>query len=95
MIRVGEARIRVGSGFDAVLLDAPCTGEGLIPVDPTRKQSRQLEDLTTLAGVQQKLIVAAAALLVLGGVMNMMTGVLGGVLIAAGAISALVGLIRK
>jgi NOL1/NOP2/sun family putative RNA methylase len=58
-----------GIQVDAVLLDAPCTGEGLIPVDPTRKRSRSLQDLTTLAAVQQKLIVAAAALLREGGIL--------------------------
>jgi len=59
----------LGIQADAVLLDAPCTGEGLIPVDPTRKRSRQLEDLATLAVVQQKLIVAATALLREGGIL--------------------------
>jgi NOL1/NOP2/sun family putative RNA methylase len=58
-----------GLQVDAVLLDAPCTGEGLIPVDPTRKRSRSLQDLATLAAVQQKLIVAAAALLREGGIL--------------------------
>ena len=54
---------------DAVLLDAPCTGEGLIPVDPSRKQSRSAEDFTILAKVQQKLILAASQLLRVGGVL--------------------------
>jgi NOL1/NOP2/sun family putative RNA methylase len=54
---------------DAVLLDAPCTGEGLIPVDPTRKQSRTAKDITTLAKVQQRLILAAIELLREGGIL--------------------------
>lgn len=54
---------------DAVLLDAPCTGEGLIPLDPTRKRSRSLQDISKLAVIQQKLILAAIALLREGGVL--------------------------
>lgn len=54
---------------DAVLLDTPCTGEGLIPIDPTRKRSRTLQDIVTLAAVQRKLIIAAAKLLREGGVL--------------------------
>ncbi|MFX1562283.1 MAG: NOL1/NOP2/sun family putative RNA methylase [Promethearchaeota archaeon] len=54
---------------DAVLLDAPCTGEGLIPLDPTRKRSRTLQDIMTLAKVQRRLITAAAELLREGGVL--------------------------
>jgi NOL1/NOP2/sun family putative RNA methylase len=70
VMRMDAAQLpETGLQVDAVLLDAPCTGEGLIPVDPTRKQSRQLEDLATLAAVQRKLIVAAAALLPKGGIL--------------------------
>ncbi len=54
---------------DKVLLDAPCTGEGLIPVDPERKQSRSLQDIKTMAAVQRKLIVAASKLLKEGGIL--------------------------
>ncbi|MFX1319752.1 MAG: NOL1/NOP2/sun family putative RNA methylase [Promethearchaeota archaeon] len=59
----------VGVQADAVLLDAPCTGEGLIPLDPSRKQSRTADDYATLVQVQRKLIVAAAKLLRRGGVL--------------------------
>ena len=31
--------------FSKILLDAPCTGEGLLPIDPTRKTKTKLEDL--------------------------------------------------
>ncbi len=48
---------------DSVLLDAPCTGEGLIPLDPSRKQSRNPEDINTMTQVQQKLILAGSELL--------------------------------
>lgn len=69
-IRMDAARLsETGIQADAVLLDAPCTGEGLIPVDPSRKQSRTVEDITTLVKVQQKLILAASQLLRVGGVL--------------------------
>lgn len=48
---------------DAVLLDAPCTGEGLIPLDPSRKRSRTADDLAELASLQKKLLLAGIALL--------------------------------
>lgn len=67
-IRVDASRIQeTGFQADKVLLDAPCTGEGLIPIDPKRKQSRSLEDIKTMASVQRKLIGAASTLLKEGG----------------------------
>lgn len=45
--------------FDRILLDAPCTGEGLLPVDWSRRQSRKLEDLQTCAARQHELLEAA------------------------------------
>jgi NOL1/NOP2/sun family putative RNA methylase len=67
-IRVDAAQLpETGVKADKVLLDAPCTGEGLIPLDPKRKQSRSLEDIQTMASVQRKLIVAASKLLEDGG----------------------------
>ena len=70
VIRMDAAQLSgIGIQADAVLLDAPCTGEGLIPVDPSRKQSRSAEDITTLAKVQQKLILATSQLLRVGGVL--------------------------
>jgi NOL1/NOP2/sun family putative RNA methylase len=69
-IRMDAARLSgIGIQADAILLDAPCTGEGLIPVDPSRKQSRSAEDITILARVQQKLILAASQLLRVGGIL--------------------------
>jgi NOL1/NOP2/sun family putative RNA methylase len=70
VMRTDAARLpELGIQADAVLLDAPCTGEGLIPVDPSRKQSRTPEDIVTMANVQQKLIFAGSQLLREGGVM--------------------------
>jgi NOL1/NOP2/sun family putative RNA methylase len=70
VMRMDAARLpKLDIHADAVLLDAPCTGEGLIPLDPSRKQSRTLEDISTLTQVQRKLIVAASQLLREGGVL--------------------------
>lgn len=43
---------------DKVLLDAPCTGEGLIREDPTRKKSRLMSDIQKLATIQKQLLTA-------------------------------------
>jgi len=59
----------LGIQADAVLLDAPCTGEGLIPLDPSRKRSRSLKDIETMSALQRRLISAAAAILREGGVL--------------------------
>jgi NOL1/NOP2/sun family putative RNA methylase len=70
VMRMDAAQLpELGIEADAVLLDAPCTGEGLIPLDPARKQSRTPKDYRTLAQVQRKLIVAGAQLLRKGGVL--------------------------
>ncbi len=45
--------------FDRILLDAPCTGEGLLPVDWDRRRSRKPEDLQACAVRQRELIAAA------------------------------------
>jgi len=52
---------------DKVLLDAPCSGEGLINRDPTRKTSRELKDILYLSGLQKSLIDAALTCLKPGG----------------------------
>lgn len=42
--------------FDKVLLDAPCTGEGLIPLKPERKTSRTISDLRKMHMFQVELL---------------------------------------
>ncbi|MBY8990043.1 MAG: RsmB/NOP family class I SAM-dependent RNA methyltransferase [Candidatus Lokiarchaeota archaeon] len=43
---------------DKILLDAPCTGEGLIRQDPNRKKSRKARDIEKMASIQKKLLKA-------------------------------------
>lgn len=56
-------------GISKILLDAPCTGSGLIPVDPKRKMSRTYEDIEFCSFLQMKLIKAAIKSLEIGGEM--------------------------
>ncbi len=53
--------------FDKILLDAPCTGSGIINRDPTRKSSRVLKDIETLSKIQQQLLSSAVKVLRSGG----------------------------
>ncbi len=48
-----------GRFFDKVILDAPCTGEGLIGIDPGRKVRTSYEDLVRSHERQVRLLVAA------------------------------------
>ncbi len=60
MIRMDARHLpEVGFKFDRVLLDAPCTGEGLLPVDWSRRRSRRPEDLEECAARQRELLEAA------------------------------------
>jgi len=48
--------------YDKILLDAPCTGEGLIGSDPKRKFSRTVDDIRKLMEVQIELLGKAVRL---------------------------------
>ncbi|KAK9465631.1 NOL1/NOP2/sun family-domain-containing protein [Lipomyces arxii] len=50
---------RVIGGFDRVLLDAPCSGTGVIAKDPSVKTSRNEKDFIQLPFLQKKLLLAA------------------------------------
>jgi NOL1/NOP2/sun family putative RNA methylase len=52
-----------------ILLDAPCTGEGVIAKDRTRKTSRGEEDIQFCSALQEELIDAACGCLKPGGVL--------------------------
>jgi len=41
---------------DKILLDSPCTGEGLIRQDPTRKKSKKYQDILKMSSVQENLL---------------------------------------
>jgi len=43
---------------DKILLDAPCTGSGIIRKDPRRKWSRRLTDIRQMSRIQKQLIQA-------------------------------------
>lgn len=49
----------VMKGFDRVLLDAPCTGLGIIAKDPSIKTSRMFIDVKKMSHLQKELIAAA------------------------------------
>eukprot|EP01114_Cavostelium_apophysatum_P007229 TRINITY_DN1914_c0_g1_i1.p1 TRINITY_DN1914_c0_g1~~TRINITY_DN1914_c0_g1_i1.p1 ORF type:complete len:561 (-),score=204.53 TRINITY_DN1914_c0_g1_i1:20-1702(-) len=50
---------KVMGGFDRVLLDAPCTGLGVISRDPSVKLQKTLEDFMRCTAMQRELILAA------------------------------------
>ncbi len=52
---------------DKILLDAPCTGEGLIRSDTSRKTSKGLKDINKMASIQKKLLSAGLKGLKSGG----------------------------
>ncbi len=47
--------------FDRVLLDAPCSCEGVIAKDPSRKRSHTPQDVDYCSRMQQRLVEAAAS----------------------------------
>ena len=55
--------------FDRVLLDAPCSCEGVIAKDPTRKSSHTPEDVDYCSKIQETLIEAAASYVKPDGIM--------------------------
>jgi tRNA (cytosine40_48-C5)-methyltransferase len=55
--------------FDRVLLDAPCSCEGVIAKDPTRKFSHTPQDVDYCSRMQERLIEAAASSVKPGGIM--------------------------
>lgn len=55
--------------FDRVLVDAPCTGLGVIQRNPDTKWKRTIHDITRLCSRQKKILNAAANLVKPGGVL--------------------------
>ncbi|NWF94955.1 MAG: RsmB/NOP family class I SAM-dependent RNA methyltransferase [Candidatus Thorarchaeota archaeon] len=67
----GDAKkvLALGLDPDRILLDAPCSGEGLIPIDPTRKTSKTMADLRYCATREEEMLDLAVAALAPGGVL--------------------------
>eukprot|EP01059_Diplonema_ambulator_P008123 TRINITY_DN1764_c0_g2_i2.p1 TRINITY_DN1764_c0_g2~~TRINITY_DN1764_c0_g2_i2.p1 ORF type:complete len:645 (+),score=242.78 TRINITY_DN1764_c0_g2_i2:299-2233(+) len=59
---------RLMKNFDRVLLDAPCTGLGVISRDPRIKLSKTEKDVTMCATLQRKLILSAIDSCKVGGI---------------------------
>lgn len=55
--------------FDRILLDAPCTGEGLVVSQPSRRKSKGIQNSYTMQNVQINLLRRALSLLKVGGIM--------------------------
>jgi len=53
--------------FDKILLDAPCSGSGIIVSDPTRKFSKSLDDIKKYQHYQEQLLEKAFKVLKSGG----------------------------
>ncbi len=60
---------QTGIKADKILLDAPCTGEGIIHKDPSRKVSRGEKDIRFCSTLQRELVHSAIESLKDGGVM--------------------------
>ncbi|ODM15745.1 hypothetical protein SI65_08979 [Aspergillus cristatus] len=54
-----DAFPRAMGGFDRVLLDAPCTGTGVIAKDPSVKTSKNERDFLAIPHMQRQLLLAA------------------------------------
>ena len=54
---------------DKILLDAPCTGEGLIRQDPSRKKSKSMKDIEKMSSIQRKLLTTGLNALNPGGML--------------------------
>src|SRR5919112_1157795 len=55
--------------FDRVLLDAPCSCEGVIARDPTRKRSHTPADVDYCSGIQEKMLESAIRTVKPGGLL--------------------------
>jgi len=79
---VNGDRVLVGDGreigkndekFDAILIDAPCTGLGALRRRPEVRWRRTLQDLRELTALQRELIESAVSALNIGGVLGYAT----------------------
>ena len=63
----GDGRAFAGGPFDAVLVDAPCTGLGVLNGRPDSRWRRTPSDVEALALLQTELVAHARELLAPGG----------------------------
>jgi NOL1/NOP2/sun family putative RNA methylase len=54
---------RLSISADKILLDAPCTGEGLIRQDKSRKKSKTIKDIYKMNKIQKELLIAGLKVL--------------------------------
>jgi len=64
----GRKIVKYNVKFDKILLDAPCTGEGVIPRDPERKRIK-LQEYKSRVSLQRDLLKAAWQVLKPGGIL--------------------------
>ena len=64
----GRSFPKVIGGFNRVLLDAPCSGMGVISKDPSAKTSKTHKDFQRMSDIQKQLLLHALDSVVAGGV---------------------------
>ena len=71
MVLRGDAKKLTNMPYEPnkILLDAPCSGEGLIPLDPSRKTSKTMADIRFCATREDEMLEAAVNVLAEGGTM--------------------------
>ncbi|MBN1786478.1 MAG: RsmB/NOP family class I SAM-dependent RNA methyltransferase [Candidatus Methanofastidiosa archaeon] len=62
-------RLSTATRFDSILLDAPCTGSGVMRKDPSRKSSRTMKDIFFMQSIQKGLLQRAASSVKEGGIL--------------------------
>ncbi len=73
-VRVADAtRDEIGTGYDRVLLDAPCTGLGALRRRPESRWRRSPADLAELTDLQRRLLARALSVLRPGGLVLYVT----------------------
>lgn len=74
-VLVGDGREikSLGEKFDAILIDAPCTGLGALRRRPEVRWRRTLQDLRTLTQIQRELVSSALDVLNPGGILGYAT----------------------
>jgi NOL1/NOP2/sun family putative RNA methylase len=69
LLHGGDKAAALGTKFDRVLLDAPCSCEGVIAKDVTRKTSHEPSDVEFCSNMQETLIETAASAVRPGGIL--------------------------